>query len=152
MSPKRLKIYLIYSAVLIWLTSAGTLNFSTTPSSKNMRMPALMRPTSVTGKSLKENRYRFSPLTLSAGGQFALCVDEKSTNDYICLLSDKHKVAVKNSITLNSAKNALFKQNIPTVCTYLSGHSLPVLNQTFLWCSGYKRENGDFISHLHSTH
>lgn len=38
------------------LTSAGTLNFSTTPSSKNMRMPALMRSNSETGKSLKENR------------------------------------------------------------------------------------------------
>lgn len=54
------------------LTSAGTLNFSTTPSSKNMRMPALMRSVSETGRSLKENRYRFSPVTLSAGGQFAL--------------------------------------------------------------------------------
>lgn len=54
-----------------WLTSAGTLNFSTTPSSKNMRMPALMRSNSETGKSLKENKYRLSPLTSSAFGQVA---------------------------------------------------------------------------------
>jgi len=37
-----------------------------------MRMPALMRPNSETGKSLKANEYRFSPSTLSAVGQFVL--------------------------------------------------------------------------------
>lgn len=53
------------------LTSAGTLNFSITPSSKNMRIPALMRSNSETGKSLKPNEYRFSPLMSLAGGQVA---------------------------------------------------------------------------------
>lgn len=34
-----------------------------------MRMPALMRSNSETGKSLKAKEYRFSPLMLSDGGQ-----------------------------------------------------------------------------------
>lgn len=56
------------------LTSAGTLNFSTTPSSKKIRMPVLMRSCSVTGKSLKENLYISSPFTLFAGGQVVRCI------------------------------------------------------------------------------
>ncbi len=53
------------------LTSAGTLNFSTTPSSKKQRMPNLIRSSSVTGKSLKLNNSRSTSL---ASGMLALCV------------------------------------------------------------------------------
>lgn len=126
-----------------------------TPSSKNMRMPALIRSNSETGKSLKENRYRLSPLTSSALGQVAFWRTERnsyrrhppiieylrSAEDYKC-----HTVRGKKSYWID------WNLNLPIVCTSLSGHSLRALHQTSLWCSGYKGESNPFKRHSHSTH
>lgn len=134
--------------LIIRLTSAGTLNFSTTPSSKNMRMPALMRPNSVTGKSLKENRYRFSPLTLSATGMFALWTE---THDIHGLFPEMLIVSFlwTNFILVQTKWNDWLMSSSPTVCTSLSGRSLQDRHQTSPWCSGCKRENNHFSWHLH---
>lgn len=134
--------------LIIGLTSAGTLNFSTTPSSKNMRMPALMRSNSVTGKSLKENRYRFSPLTLSATGMFALWTE---THDMRGLFPEMLKVSFlwTNFILVQTKWNDWLMSSSPTVCTSLSGRSLQDQHQTSPWCSGCKRENKHFSWHLH---
>lgn len=52
-------------------TSAGTLNFSTTPSSKKQRMPHLMSSNSDRGKSLKWNS---CSSTVLGSGMLVFCV------------------------------------------------------------------------------
>lgn len=100
-------------------TSAGTLNFSTTPSSKKQRMPHSMSSNSDKGKSLKRNS---SSSTFLASGILAFC------NMKTIRRALRYKLCCEK---LSPDKS----QCLPAVCTSPSGHSLLVQNQTFSKCS-----------------
>lgn len=100
-------------------TSAGTLNFSTTPSSKKQRMPHLMSSTSDNGKSLKRNS---CSSTVLASGMVVFCMSETNS-----------QFAIINTLMRNIA--LFLSWCLPTVCTSPSDHSLLEQSQTCLECS-----------------
>lgn len=101
-----------------YFTSAGTLNFSTTPSSKKQRMPHLMSSNSDRGKSLKRNSRNS---TVFASGRVDFC----------------RAIRWSKQSTLISWAEApeVFSRCSPTVCTSPSGHSLQARNQGSPECS-----------------
>lgn len=115
---KRQRIKKSLKQEVIYFTSAGTLNFSTTPSSKKQRMPHLMSSSSDRGKSLKRNS-RSS--TVFASGMVDFC----------------GAIRRSEQSTLISWAEApeLFSRCSPTVCTSPSGHSLQARNRGSPDCS-----------------
>lgn len=107
----------------VYCTSAGTLNFSTTPSSKKQRIPHLMSSNSDKGKSLKRNS---SNSTVLESGMVVFCTLETRRKRSAC---HPEQPELMRSIA------ACTSQCLPTACTSPSGHSLLVQSQTFLECS-----------------
>lgn len=113
--------------VLLWYTlyctSGGTLNFSTTPSSKKQRIPHLMSSNSDKGKSLKRNS-RSS--TFLASGMLVLW--EFETHRKQSAYHPKQPEFMRSTVVNVS-------QCLPTVCTSPSAHSPPERSRTSLECS-----------------
>lgn len=116
----------------LYCTSGGTLNFSTTPSSKKQRIPHLMSSNSDKGKSLKRNS-RSS--TVLASGMLVFWEFETHRKQSAC---HPKQPEFMTSIVVNVS------QCLPTVCTSPSRHSPLVRSRTSLECSewgGIKKKN-----------
>lgn len=127
--------------VLLWYTlyctSGGTLNFSTTPSSKKQRIPHLMSSNSDKGKSLKRNS-RSS--TFLASGMLVLW--EFETHRKQSAYHPKQPEFMRSTVVNVS-------QCLPTVCTSPSAHSPPERSRTSLECSEWGNNIGFFLSVFH---